>query len=151
MTIPKMRNFEGYADMTEEEVRKNIDYMLRNNPELIPGLDGEEMPTIRNAERIHEALTIRQINNDRDWLNALNFYAMQHGMSPDDALREEARRIALGETSLREETVIDTAAYIQMRQMQQKANDRGLTLEEMIEKDAQWIINKKIEEGKLFQ
>jgi len=163
----KMRNFEGYADMTEEEVRKNMAYMLRNDPELIPGLDGEEMPTIRNTERINEALTISRIRGDKDWLNALNFYAVQNGMSPDDALREEARRIALGETSLREETVIDTAAYIQMkkqeiidnwhgnpdqmRQMQQKANGRGLTLEEMIEKDAQWIINKKIEEGKLFQ
>ena len=163
----KMHNYEGYADMTEEEVRKNMAYMLRNDPELIPGLDGEEMPTIRNTERINEALTISRIRGDKDWLNALNFYAVQNGMSPDDALREEARRIALGETSLREETVIDTAAYIQMkkqeiidnwrgnpdqmRQMQQKANDRGLTLEEMIEKDAQWIINKKIEEGKLFQ
>ena len=163
----KMHNYEGYADMTEEEVRKNMAYMLRNDPELIPGLDGEEMPTIRNTERINEALTISRIRGDKDWLNALSFYATQHGMSPDDALREEARRITLGETSLREETVIDTAAYIQMkkqeiidnwrgnpdqmRQMQQKANGRGLTLEEMIEKDAQWIINKKIEEGKLFQ
>ena len=163
----KMHNYEGYADMTEEEVRKNMAYMLRNDPELIPGLDGEEMPTIRNTERINEALTISRIRGDKDWLNALNFYAVQNGMSPDDALREEARRITLGETSLREETVIDTAAYIQMkkqeiidnwrgnpdqmRQMQQKANGRGLTLEEMIEKDAQWIINKKIEEGKLFQ
>ena len=163
----KMHNYEGYADMTEEEVRKNMAYMLRNDPELIPGLDGEEMPTIRNTERINEALTISRIRGDKDWLNALNFYAVQNGMSPDDALREEARRIAFGETSLREETVIDTAAYIQMkkqeiidnwhgnpdqmRKMQEKANDRGLSVEEMIEKDAQWIINKKIEEGKLFQ
>ena len=163
----KMHNYEGYADMTEEEVRKNMAYMLRNDPELIPGLDGEEMPTIRNTERINEALTISRIRGDKDWLNALNFYAVQNGMSPDDALREEARRIAFGETSLREETVIDTAAYIQMKKqeiidnwhgnpdqmqkMQEKANDRGLSVEEMIEKDAQWIINKKIEEGKLFQ
>ena len=125
------------------------------------------MPVAAITERINEALTISRIRGDKDWLNALNFYAVQNGMSPDDALREEARRITLGETSLREETVIDTAAYIQMkkqeiidnwrgnpdqmRKMQEKANDRGLSVEEMIEKDAQWIINKKIEEGKLFQ
>ncbi len=163
----RMRNYEGYADMTEEEVRNNMAYMLRNDPELIPGLDGEEMPTIRNTERINEALTISRIMGDKDWLNALSFYATQHGMSTDDALSEEAHRIARGETSLREEIVIDTAAYIQMkkqeiidnwrsnpdqmRKMQEKANGRGLSVEEMIEKDAQWIINKKIEEGKLFE
>ena len=163
----RMRNYEGYADMTEEEVRNNMAYMLRNDPELIPGLDGEEMPTIRNTERINEALTISRIRNNKDWLNALSFYATQHGMSTDDALSEEAHRIARGETSLREEIVIDTAAYIQMkkqeiidnwrsnpdqmRKMQEKANGRGLSVEEMIEKDAQWIINKKIEEGKLFE
>ena len=163
----RMRNYEGYADMTEEEVRKNMAYMLRNDPERIPGLDGEEMPTIRNTEHIKEALTIREINNDRDWLTALSFYAVQHNMSTDDALREEARRIAHDESPLREEIVIDTAAYIQMkkqeiiknwrsnpdqmRKMQEKANDRGFSLEEMLEKDAQWIINKQTEEGKLFQ
>lgn len=163
----RFRNMKGYDDLTEEELRKNMAWMLRNDPELIPGLDGEEMPTIRNTERIREALTIRQINDDRDWLTALSFYAAQHDMSVDEALREEAHRIAQGESPLREEIVIDTAAYIQMkkqeiiknwrgnpdqlRQMQQKANDRGFTLEEMLEKDAQWIINKQIEEGKLFQ
>lgn len=163
----RFRNMKGYDDLTEEELRNNMSWMLRNDPELIPGLDGEEMPTIRNTERINEALTIRQINDDRDWLTALSFYAAQHDMSVDEALREEAHRIAQGEPPLRKEIVIDTVAYIQMkkqeiiknwrgnpdqlRQMQQKANDRGFTLEEMLEKDAHWIINKQIEEGKLFQ
>ena len=163
----KFRNMEGYDDLTEEELRKNMAWMLRNDPELIPGLDGEEMPTIRNTERIKEALTINEIRSDKDWFTALSFYAVQHGMSTDDALLEEAHRIARGESPLREEIVIDTATYIQMkkqeiikiwqgnpdqtRQMQQKANDRGISLEEMFEKDAQWIIDRKIEEGKLFQ
>ena len=163
----RFRNMKGYDDLTEEELRKNMAWMLRNDPELIPGLDGEEMPTIRNTERIKEARTINQIRNDKDWFTALSFYAVQHGMSTDDALLEEAHRITRGELPLREEIVIDTAAYIQMkkqeiiknwrsnpdqtRQMQQKANDRGISLEEMFEKDAQWIIDRKIEEGKLFQ
>lgn len=163
----RFRNMEGYVDLTEEELRKDMAWMLRNDPELIPGLDGEEMPTIRNTERIKEALTISEIRSDKDWFTALSFYAVQHGMSTDDALLEEAHRIARGESPLREEIVIDTAAYIQMkkqeiiknwrsnpdqtRQMQQKANDRGISLEEMFEKDAQWIIDRKIEEGKLFQ
>jgi len=163
----RFRNMKGYDDLTEEELRKNMAWMLRNDPELIPGLDGEEMPTIRNTERIKEALTISEIRSDKDWFTALSFYAVQHSISTDDALLEEAHRIARGESPLREEIVIDTAAYIQMkkqeiiknwrgnpdqtRQMQQKANDRGISLEEMFEKDAQWIIDRKIEEGKLFQ
>ena len=163
----RMRNYGGYADMTEEEVRNNAKWILRNDPELIHGLDGEDMPTIRNTERISKAMTINRIRNDKGWLNALSFYAVQHGMGTDEALSMEALRIAQGESPLRDEIVIDTTAYIQMkkqeiiknwhnnpdllRQMQKKANGRGLTLEEMLEKDAQWIINQKIEKGELFQ
>ena len=163
----RFRNMKGYDDLTEEELRKNMAWMLKNDPELIPGLDGEDMPTIRNTERIEEALGINRIRNDKDWLNALSFYAVQHDMSTDEALRKEAHRIAHGESPLRDEIVIDTVAYIQMkkqeiiknwrsnpdqmRQMQEKANERNHTLEEMLEIDAQWIIDRKIEEGKLFQ
>ena len=163
----RLRNNEGYANMTEEEVRNSISWMLKNDPELIPGLDGEDMPTIRNSDRINEALTIRRIRNDKDWMNALSFYAMQLGMNTDDALREEARRIARGESPLREEIVIDTAIYIQMkkqeiikgwqnnpdklREMQQKANDNNQPLDTVFERNARWVINQQIEDGKLFQ
>ena len=162
-----MRNQEGYSNMTEEEVRKNMSYMLRNDPELIPGLKGEDMPIIRNTKRIEEALGINSIRNDKDWLNALSYYAVQHEMSTDEALREEAHRIARGESLLRDEIVIDTAAFIQMkkqeiiknwrgnpdrmRQMQQKAKENNHTIEEMLEIDAQWVINRKIEKDELFQ
>lgn len=162
-----MRNQEGYSNMTEEEVRKNMSYMLRNDPELIPGLKGEDMPIIRNTKRIEEALGINSIRNDKDWLNALSYYAVQHEMSTDEALREEAHRIARGESLLRDVIVIDTAAFIQMkkqeiiknwrgnpdqmRQMQQKAKENNHTIEEMLEIDAQWVINRKIEKDELFQ
>ena len=163
----RFRNMEGYTDLTEEELRNNMAWMLRNDPELIPGLDGDSMPSIRNTERIAKALAVNQIKADKDWLTALQMYAAQNTVSIDDALLTEADRLTHGAALLRDEVVFDTAAFIQMkkeeiiqkwrsnpdqmRKMQQKANDRGFTLEEMLEKDAQWIINKKIEEGKLFQ
>ena len=72
-----------------------------------------------------------------------------------------------GESLIRDEVVFDTATFIQMRKqeimeqwrynteminmIQQKANERGITFEEMLEKDAQWFINQKIEKGELFQ
>ena len=163
----RFRNMEGNDDLTEEELRKNMAWMLKNDPELIPGLDGEEMPTIRNTERIEEALGINRIRNDKDWLNALSFYAVQHDMSTDEALREEAQRIAQGKSPLRDEIVIDTVAYIQMKKqqimeqwrqipemtkmVQEKAQKRGLPFEVMLEKDIQWVLDRQAEEGKLFQ
>lgn len=162
----RYRNKEGYSDLTEEELRDNIVWMLKNDPELIPGLDGDDMPTIRNTKRIEEALAVNKIKADKGWLSSIQMYAAQNTISIDDALRVEADRMARGEVLLRDEFVFDTAVFIQlkkeeiiknwrgnpdqMRMIQQKANDRGLSLEVMLEKDAQWVINQKIEQGTLF-
>ena len=163
----QFRNKEGYTDLTEEELRKNMAWMLRNDPELIPGLDGDGMPTIRNTERIKEARTINQIRNDKDWLTALNIYASQHDLLIDEVLHEEASRIDRGELPLRDEVNIDSASFIKMKKqeimeqwklnpemtkmIQKKAKERGIAFEDMLEKDAQWVINQKIEKGELFQ
>lgn len=162
----RYRNKEAYSDLTEEELRDNIVWMLKNDPELIPGLDGDDMPTIRNTKRIEEALAVNKIKADKGWLSSIQMYAAQNTISIDDALRVEADRMARGEVLLRDEFVFDTAVFIQlkkeeiiknwrgnpdqMRMIQQKANDRGLSLEVMLEKDAQWVINQKIEQGTLF-
>lgn len=162
----RYRNKEAYSDLTEEELRDNIVWMLKNDPELIPGLDGDDMPTIRNTKRIEEALAVNKIKADKGWLSSIQMYAAQNTISIDDALRVEADRMVRGEVLLRDEFVFDTAAFIQlkkeeiiknwrgnpdqMRMIQQKANDRGLSLEVMLEKDAQWVINQKIEQGILF-
>lgn len=162
----RYRNKEAYSDLTKEELRDNIVWMLKNDPELIPGLDGDDMPTIRNTKRIEEALAVNKIKADKGWLSSIQMYAAQNTISIDDALRVEADRMACGEALLRDEFVFDTAVFIQlkkeeiiknwrgnpdqMRMIQQKANDRGLSLEVMLEKDAQWVINQKIEQGTLF-
>ena len=163
----RMRHQEGYNDFTEEELRDNMTWMLKNDPELIPGLGGEDMPTIRNTERIEKAMTVNRIRDDKDWVKSLLLYATQQSISLDDALKEEANRMDRGESLIRDEVVFDTATFIQMRKqeimeqwrynteminmIQQKANERGITFEEMLEKDAQWFINQKIEKGELFQ
>ena len=163
----QFRNKEGYTDLTEEELRKNMAWMLRNDPELIPGLDGDGMPTIRNTKRINEARTINQIRNDKDWLTALNIYASQHDLLIDEVLHEEASRIDRGELPLRDEVNIDSTSFIKMKKqeimeqwklnpemtkmIQKKAKERGIAFEDMLEKDAQWVINQKIEKGELFQ
>ena len=163
----RFRNRKGYSVLTEDELLNNIAGMLRNDPELIPGLDGDDMPSIRNTERIDKILAIKQIKADEDWYNFLKIYAAQSTISIDDALQAEANRMVCGENLLREEVVLDTTTFIQMTKqeiinkwrndpeqmqtIQQKADDRGVTLEEMIERDAQWVINWKIEHGELFK
>ena len=163
----QMRNYEGYSDMTDEEVRNNMAYMLRNDPELIPGLEGEDMPTIRNTKRIEQALFANRIKADKDWLSSIQMYATQKAISLDDALKEEAKRMDQGESLIRDEVVFDTATFIQMKKLeimekwrhnpemvnmiQQKANERNLSFEVMLEKDALWVINQQIEKGELFQ
>ena len=163
----RMRNYEGYSDMTEKEVRDNMAWMLRNDPELIPGLDGEGMPTIRNTPRIAEAQIMKRIKSDHDWLLKLRLYASQQGISIDEALREEALHSIKNEPLLREEIVFDTTAFIQMKKqqimeqwrqspemtkmIQEKAKERGLSFDVMLEKDVQWVLDRQAEKGELFQ
>lgn len=163
----RMRNYGDYANMTEEKVRKNMIWLLKNDPERIPGLDGEEMPIIRNTERIKKALAIKPIRSDKDWFNAIQMYAALNSITIDNAMLEEADHIAKGEPLIRDEVVFDTAVFIQMKKqeiiknwrpnakimqmLEQKAKERNLPIDVVLEQDAQWVINKQIEKGELFQ
>ena len=161
--VEQKRGQKEYADLTEEEIRGNMTWLLKNDPELIPGLDGEAMPTIRNTARIAQAQTISTIKNDKDWVKALQMYAAQHNMQLDDALKEESLRLNRGEPLIRE----NTATFIQMKKeelilqwrndptqikfLEDKAKQKGLPFEVVFEQDVQWIIDRKIESGELFQ
>ena len=163
----KFRHLEGYDDLTEKELRGQMEWMLRNNPELIPGLEGEDMPTIRNTERIEQAKFTNRIKADKDWLSTIQMYATKQAISFDEALHEEANRLLKNESLIRDEYVFDTAVFIQMKKqeiikswrpnpkimqmIQQKAKERDLPIDVVLEQDAQWVINKQIEEGSLFQ
>ena len=163
----KFRHLEGYDNLTEKQLRDQMEWMLRNNPELIPGLEGEDMPTIRNTERIEQAKFTNRIKADKDWLTTIQMYASKQAISFDEALHEEANRLLKNESLIRDEYVFDTAVFIQMKKqeiikswrpnpkimqmIQQKAKERKLPIDVVLEQDAQWVINKQIEEGSLFQ
>ena len=163
----KYRHRDGYDNLTEEELREKMKKMLRNDPELIPGLEGEDMPTIRNTECIEKARFANRIKADKDWLTTLQMYAIKQDISIDDALQEEADRLTKNEPFIRDEFIFDTAVFIQMKKQEiikswrpdpqimlmigQKAKERDLPIDVVLEQDAQWIIDKQIEEGSLFQ
>lgn len=155
------------ADLTDEELRNTIVWKLKNNPELIPGLEGEGMPTIRNTERIKKALAVKPIRNDKDWYTSVQMYAALNAITVDNAMLEEANRMAKGEPLIRDEVVFDTTVFIQMKKqeiikswrpnakmmqmIEQKAQERNLPIDVVLEQDAQWVINEQIEKGELFQ
>ena len=163
----KYRHRDGYDNLAEEELREKMKKILRNDPELIPGLEGEDMPTIRNTERIEKARFTNRIKADKDWLTTLQMYAIKQDISIDDALQEEADRLTKNEPFVRDEFIFDTAVFIQMKKqeiikswrpdpqimlmIEQKAKERGLPIDVVLEQDAQWVIDKQIEEGNLFQ
>ena len=163
----KLSKLESYAGYSEEKLRNETAWILKNDPELIPGLEGEDMPTIRNTERIEKAMSIKNIRANKDWLAAVMMYASLNDMTTDEALSEEANRMTKNEPLIRDEVVFDTAAFIQMKKqeiiknwrpnakimqmIQEKAKERNLPIDVVLEQDAQWVINKQIKEGTLFQ
>ena len=126
-----MRHTKGYEDMTDDELRANITWMLNNDPELIPGLEGEAMPTIRNTKRIEAAL------------NEISLTQTTNGIVTDTAAFIRAKK---------DEMIEAWRNYPeQMEMIRKKARERGLPIDTILEKDAQWVIKQQIENGELFK
>ena len=161
------RNEGENAMLSDEEFHNKMIWLLECDPERIPGLGGEDMPTIRNIEGIALARRINEIKKDEDWVLDLKTYAFQHSITINDALEQEALHCIKGEALLRDEAVFDTATFINMKKaeliekwrqdlvqtrfLQDKAKKLRRPFETVLEEDAQWVINKQIETGELFQ
>ena len=139
---------------------------LRDNPELIPGLDGEAMPTIRNTQAIALAQQANAIANDKPWSTALRLQASRTGRHFDDVLDEEAENVLLSRPLMRDEIQVDTASVIEfevnklkeqwrnnpesIKFLEDKAQENGKTFETVLEEDARWVINERLRNGELF-
>ena len=126
-----MRQRDDCDTLTEETLRGNVRWMLLHNPELIPGLDGDQMPTIRNTERIEAALARKN--------------------------QPEPNRPAVTDTAAfiraKKQEIMETWRNYpkQMELLKQKAKEWNMPLDSVMERDAQWVINKQIENGELFK
>lgn len=88
--------------------------MLHNNPELIKGLDTDN-PTIRNTKAINEAR---------------NLYQSRH--SSEAILYEYQVELMIEEIKSKPDL---------MEMIRQKAKDRNISVDEMIELDARWLVD----------
>lgn len=159
---PKLADCEGYNDSLRSYAIKT----LKKDPELIPGLGGEEMPVIRNTQAIRLAQQENAIVTDKNWLLNLRLAASSQGKTFEEILTQEAQNVLSGQPLIGQDVVIDTAAIIQMeieKQMRQwrynaetvkfledKARKKGKPFEVVLEEDARWIVNQRLENGELF-
>ena len=155
-----------YSEHREDSLRKYAVKTLRDNPELIPGLGGEAMPTIRNTKAIQIAQQANAIDADKQWKTALRVAASQSGRSYEEVLQQELDNVINGRPLLRQEITIDTAAIIQLeveklmhqwrnnaesiKYLENKAKERGMTFEEILEADARWVVDERLRNGELF-
>ena len=115
---------------------------------------------------IAKARMANDIERDKDWLLALKIYASTHDKPLEETLLQEAENMLNDRTLLREGIVLDTAEIIRIKKeeimrnfraspvhtklIEEKAEKRGITFEEMLEIDAQWVVKQRLEKGELF-
>lgn len=154
------------SEHREDSLRYYAVKALLDNPELIPGLDGDQMPTLRNTTAIQRAQQANTIVADKQWLTALRIEASRSGRSLNEVLNEEVENVNFGKPLLRHEVTVDTATVVQMEveklinhwhndpQMMQflenKAKENNKPIEEVIEADAIWVVNQRLKNGELF-
>ena len=155
-----------HSEYREDSLRKYAIKTLRDDPELIPGLGGEAMPTIRNTKAIQMAQQANAIDGDKHWKTALRIEASRSGRPYEEVLQQEVNNVVNGWPLLRQEITVDTAAIIQIeveklmnqwrnnaesiKYLEDKAKERGMTFEEMLEADARWVVDERLREGTLF-
>lgn len=155
-----------YSEHRNDSLRYYAIKTLRDDPELIPGLDGEAMPTIRNTEAIALAQQANAIANDKPWSTALRIQASRTGRLFDDILDEEAENVLNGRPLICQDIQVDTASVIEfevkklmnqwrnnpesIKFLEGKAQENGKTFETVLEEDARWVVDERLRNGELF-
>ena len=128
-------------------------------------LAGDSIPTARNP-RIPEVLAIKEIKNDPQWMSALEYQSYLQNVAIDELLKSEAQNVINGKPLMRDMTeeipaeakmeILVRGMMEEMRnkpqmvkQIEEKAQNNGMTFEEQLRADARWIINRKVEKGEI--
>lgn len=144
---------------TVEEVYQQAQVVLLAHPEIIQGLRGDSLPTLRNKE-LRYAKYIKDIRKDSVWMAALEAQGFLRSASMWHMLHAESDRIMQGKPLYRDQTAeIQFAQRCQqemevlkeqmrgrpktMEAVTQKAEAKGKTVEEALDDDAKWLIRRK--------
>lgn len=141
------------------EVFQQTQKILLAHPEIISGLRGNTLPTLRNDE-IPYAKYIKDIRKDSAWMAALQVQGFLRSASMRFMLHAETDRIREGKPLYRDQQaeiqfgqrcqqeVKDLMEKmrntpISMEKVTQKAEQKGKTIDKALEDDAQWLIRRK--------
>lgn len=140
--------------------------ILKDPERYFPELGGDSIPTIRNP-RIPEALAIKEIKKDPDWIVKLRCQATYLNQPYDDVLKAEAHNL-LNQNGLMRDTIknVTLDAYVEsfmdemvksmvckpdvVKWIEEKAADNNITYEQQLNADALWIIKNNINTGKIY-
>lgn len=164
--IPWVMDSLRQNGVCEDSLRPRAIRILKEDPELIPGLRGDAMPTIRNIQAIQRTQQAVAIDGDKQWQTALRVVASQTDRSYQEVLQEEVDNLVAGRSLLRDAIIVDTATIIQLeveklinqwrnnpesiRFLEEKAKQNGKTFETVLEEDARWVVNERLRNGELF-
>ncbi len=148
-----IKHLADSCQITEETASTRI----MENPELIPELNKDPMPSIRNTKGILRALTYRQLENDANWMNLLKVEAVNQTKQLEEILAMEVDSVLANGTLIKNTTVFDSSAFqrfevheiIQawrkrdemMALIREKTAENHRSIEEQLQLDAQWVID----------
>ena len=155
---------ERIADTLSFEGSDSARYMearaaLFNHPELIPELNGDTLPTLRNKELPYVRI-LKEVRSDSLWLAALEAQGFVRTATLYDMLLAEAERIKEGKPLYRDQKAeiafgqrclqeVETLKQQMlgneetMAAVRQKAEKYDKTLEKALDDDARWLIRRR--------
>lgn len=149
----EMQRISDSAKLSLSEAKE----LIISNPELIPELRGEAVPTIRNTRAVAIAQTMNRIENDAEWMKALKVQAGKDSALIDTVMKHEAinvidekplilNTIAMSDSLLYQyeiNAIIESMKLNSqlMEDIRQKAKHNHISFEEQLVKDAEWVWN----------
>lgn len=149
----EMQRISDSAKLSLSEAKE----LIISNPELIPELRGEAVPTIRNTRAVAIAQTMNRIENDAEWMKALKVQAGKDSALIDTVMKHEAinvidekplilNTIAMSDSLLYQyeiNAIIESMKLNSqlMEDIRQKAKHNHIPFEEQLVKDAEWVWN----------
>lgn len=134
-------------------------YKITKEPYLIKGISNVENPVIRNSHEIAIAQIANEIEEDKDWVEALKIQANIQGKSLEEIYKIEADNVLNNKTLLRDFTDVTEEMIFEVKVnelvkkwrgdkemilfLEQKAKEKNKDFETVIYEDAKWVIEQE--------
>lgn len=134
-------------------------YKITKEPYLIKGISNVENPVIRNSHEIAIAQIANEIEEDKDWVEALKIQANIQGKSLEEIYKIEADNVLNNRALLRDFTDVTEEMIFEVKVnelvkkwrgdkemilfLEQKAKEKNKDFETVIYEDAKWVIEQE--------